>query len=315
MIEVTHLCKDYGAFRALDDVSFHVARGEIVGFLGPNGAGKTTAMRILAGYMPPTEGQARVAGYDVFDESLEARRRIGYMPESVPLYTEMSVRAYLDYMAALRRVPARRAAVARAMDACHIADRADDAIGKLSKGLRQRVGLAQAILHEPEVLILDEPTIGLDPKQIIEVRELIREIGQEHTVLLSTHILPEVSQTCGRVLIINQGKIVAEGAPHDLTMRLRGATRVAIQVAGAGPDAASTLAGVAGVVDVAPLGDDRYEVTCAPEADPRAALARAVVAQGWDLLELQAAGMSLEDVFLALTTDEPVDAEEAHPDA
>ena len=304
MIEVTHLCKDYGAFRALDDVSFHIARGEIVGFLGPNGAGKTTTMRILAGYMPPTEGQARVAGFDVFDDSLEVRRRIGYMPESVPLYTEMSVRAYLDYMAALRQVPDRRAAVARAMHACHIAARAGDPIGKLSKGLRQRVGLAQAILHEPEVLILDEPTIGLDPKQIIEVRELIIEIGKEHTVLLSTHILPEVSQTCSRVLIMDKGRIVAEGTPDDLTMRLRGATRVAIQLAGAPPDAASALTAVEGVVGVEPLGGSRYEITCAPEADPRAALARAVVGAGWDLLELQAAGMSLEDVFLALTTDE-----------
>ncbi len=315
MIEVTHLSKDYGAFRALDDVSFHVARGEIVGFLGPNGAGKTTTMRILAGYMPPTEGQARVAGFDVFADSLEVRRRIGYMPESVPLYTEMSVRAYLGYMAALRRVPDRGGAVARAMHACHIADRAGDQISKLSKGLRQRVGLAQAILHEPEVLILDEPTLGLDPKQIIEVRELIIEIGREHTVLLSTHILPEVSQPCGRVLIMNGGQIVAEGTPRDLTMRLRGATRVAIQLAGAPPDATTLLGRVDGVVHVEALGDDRYEVTCAPNADPRAELARAAIGQGWDLLELHAAGMSLEDVFLALTTDEGEEGGEATQDA
>jgi ABC-2 type transport system ATP-binding protein len=304
VIDVSHLCKDYGSFRALDDVSFHVDKGEIVGFLGPNGAGKTTTMRILAGYMPPSEGQARVAGFDVFDESLEVRKRIGYLPESVPLYAEMSVRAYLDYMASLHRVPGRRAAIAHAMAACHIEDRADSLIGKLSKGLRQRVGLAQAILHDPEVLILDEPTIGLDPKQIIEVRDLIREIGQEHTVLLSSHILPEVSQTCSRVLIMNKGQIVAEGTSDELTARLQGASRVMIQVGHPEAGAEAVLGSVPDVLAVQPQGGGRYQVVCAPNVDRRPQLAQAVVERGWDLLELHTVGMSLEDVFLELTTEE-----------
>jgi ABC-2 type transport system ATP-binding protein len=303
MIDVEHLCKDYGAFRALDDVSFHVDRGEIVGFLGPNGAGKTTAMRILTGYMPPSDGQARVAGFDVFEDSFEVRKRIGYLPESVPLYTEMSVWAYLSYMASLRRVSDREKAIWRAMEACHIEDRADTLIDKLSKGLRQRVGLAQAILHEPEVLILDEPTIGLDPKQIIEVRELIKEIGQEHTVILSTHILPEVSQTCGRVLIINKGQIVAEGTPQELTARLQGARRVMVEVGHPVAETQAVLSNVEDVVGVDPQGNGRYEVVCAPNVDRRPQLARAIVEQGWELLELRTVGMSLEDVFLELTTD------------
>ena len=307
MIDVAHLCKDYGSFRALDDVSFHIDQGEIVGFLGPNGAGKTTTMRVLAGYLPPSEGRASVAGFDVFEDSLEVRRRIGYLPESVPLYDEMTVLAYLRYMADLRRVPDRQRAIDRAMQACHIAHRAGDPIGKLSKGLKQRVGLAQAILHEPQVLILDEPTIGLDPKQIIEVRELIIEIGREHTVLLSTHILPEVSQTCNRVLIINEGQIVAEGTPEELTARRHGAPRVIVGLRGAPEDAAVTLEAVPGVTGVYPQGAGRYEVTCAPSVDLRPRLARAVVERGWELLELRAAGLSLEDVFLQLTTRDTAD--------
>jgi ABC-2 type transport system ATP-binding protein len=304
MIDVEHLCKNYGSFRALDDVSFHIASGEVVGFLGPNGAGKTTTMRILAGYMPPSDGQASIAGFDVFEDSLQVRRRIGYLPESVPLYTEMSVRAYLDFMGSLRRVPDRKKAVWRAMEACHIEDRADSLIDKLSKGLRQRVGLAQAILHQPQVLILDEPTIGLDPKQITEVRELIKEIGQEHTVILSTHILPEVSQTCSRVLIINKAKIVAEGTPDELTARLAGAGRVLVHVGQAAAETTSVLGSVSGVEEVHPQGDGRYELICTPNADPRPQLARAVVERGWALLELRAVGKTLEDIFLELTTDE-----------
>jgi len=312
MIDVEHLCKDYGTFRALHDVSFHVDRGEVVGFLGPNGAGKTTTMRILTGYMPPTEGQARVAGFDVFEDSLEVRRRIGYLPESVPLYGEMTVSAYLDYMASLRRVPDRRQAIGRAMAACHIDDRAGSQIAKLSKGLRQRVGLAQAILHDPEVLILDEPTIGLDPKQIIEVRELIQELGNEHTVILSTHILPEASQTCSRVLIISNGRIVAEGTPDELTAQLQGAGRVRVQIGAPLADLPAALQSVPDVIEVQPLGEGAYEVLCAPNVDRRPELARAIVEQGWELLELRGVGMSLEDIFLRLTTEESsIAAEEA----
>jgi ABC-2 type transport system ATP-binding protein len=268
-------------------------------------------MRILAGYMPPSDGQARVAGFDVFEDSLQVRRRIGYLPESVPLYAEMTVRAYLSFMGGLRRVPDRDKAIQHAMEACHIKDRADSPIGKLSKGLRQRVGLAQAILHEPEVLILDEPTIGLDPNQIIEVRELIQEIGQEHTVLLSTHILPEVSQTCSRVLIINKGAIVAEGTPDELTARLEGAGRVLLQVREPAPDTSTILGSVPGVDEVHEQDDGRYELVCAPNLDLRPQLARAVVERGLELLELRSVGRSLEDIFVELTTDET----EVMPDA
>ena len=310
LIEVEHLCKDYGRFRALDDVSFAVDKGEVVGFLGPNGAGKTTTMRILTGYMPPTTGRARVAGFDVLEDSLEVRRRIGYLPESVPLYGEMSVWAYLSFMGSLRRVPDRQKAIWKAMEACHIEDRADTLIAKLSKGLRQRVGLAQAILHEPDVLVLDEPTIGLDPKQIIEVRELIQEIGKEHTVILSTHILSEVSQTCSRVLIINKGQIVATGTPDELTARLQGGARVLVQVGQPADETPGVLRGVDGVLEVIPQEEGRFEVLCLRDVDLRPQLARAVVERGWELLELRAVDMSLEDAFLELTMDESP-AEEA----
>lgn len=304
MIDVKHLGKTYGRFRALDDVSFHVEKGEVVGFLGPNGAGKTTTMRILTGYMPSSEGQARVAGFDVFQNSLEVRKRIGYLPESVPLYAEMSVRAYLDYMASLHRVADRRQAVKRAMERCYIADRSDSLIGKLSKGLRQRVGLAQAIVHDPEVLILDEPTIGLDPRQITEVRDLIKTLGQEHTVILSTHILPEVSQTCDRVLIINNGQLVAEGTPGDLTAQLEAGGRIQIRIGNAEIDATAILSNIPDVTNVNMRGNGTYELDCSASVDRRADVARTVVAQGWDLLELQSVHLSLEDVFLKLTMEE-----------
>ena len=215
MIEAQGLTKRYGARTAIQDISFSVEHGEILGFLGPNGAGKTTTMRILTGYMPPTEGSASIAGHDVFSDSLAARRNVGYLPESVPLYPEMTVGGYLEYMARLRRMPSRGAAVQRAMDLVHIADRERDRIGKLSKGYRQRVGLAQALLHDPPVLILDEPTVGLDPRQIIEVRELIRDLGGERTIILSTHILPEVSQLCGRVIIVTAPKPTGLGLQGD----------------------------------------------------------------------------------------------------
>jgi len=285
MIEAENLTRYYGPTRAVYDLSFHVDKGEIVGFLGPNGAGKTTTMRMLTSFLPPSDGAARVAGFDVFYNSLEVRRRVGYMPETVPLYPEMSVEAYLDYMAALRQLTDRRRAVDRALEACGIGDHAGVTIGKLSKGYRQRVGLAQAILHEPEVLILDEPTIGLDPRQVADVRALIREIGREHTIILSSHVLTEVSQTCSRVLIINKGEIVAEGTPEELTAQLQGAEQVLVRIADAGPEAARVL-------------------SCTRGYDRRAELARAVVGQGWGLLELYTAGMSLEDIFLELTTEE-----------
>ena len=304
MIEVEHLTKYYGDLPAIQDVSFGVKKGEILGFLGPNSAGKTTTMRILSGYMPPTAGKARVAGYDVATDSMEVRRRIGYLPETVPLYHEMNVRAYLEYMAALRGVAKPAQAAERAMEACGLTERRDMLIGKLSKGYKQRVGLAQALIHDPEVLILDEPTIGLDPRQIIEVRNLIKSLGGSHTVILSTHILPEVSQVCERVMIINKGHIVAEDTPARLTARLRGAQHVHIQVARPARDTAASIEALPGVLGVTDKGAASYEVELALDADPRAQIAELIVGRGWGLLELRPVSMSLEDIFLTLTTED-----------
>ncbi len=312
MIEVENLTKTYGDFVAIEDVSFHVPRGEVLGFLGPNGAGKTTTMRILTGYMPPTDGRATVAGFDVFHDSLEVRRRIGYLPETVPLYNEMTVAGYLDFVARLRGVDNRWDRIDRVMEQVDIADRADDLIGKLSKGYRQRVGLAQALVHDPEVIILDEPTIGLDPKQVVEVRELIRSLSGERTVILSTHILPEVSQLCERVLIINEGHIVAEDTPERLTARLEGAERVRVALEPGAEGVVEVLGAIDGVKDVTPVGDGKFDVTCALGAELRPILARRIVERGWSLLELRPVGMSLEDVFLKLTTETP-EVEEQQP--
>ncbi|MFQ5342387.1 MAG: ABC transporter ATP-binding protein [Anaerolineae bacterium] len=310
MIEVENLTKTFGDFVAIEDVSFHVPRGEVLGFLGPNGAGKTTTMRILTGYMPPTDGRATVAGFDVFHDSLEVRRRIGYLPETVPLYTEMTVEGYLDFVARLRGVDDRWDRIDRIMDQMDITDRADDLIGQLSKGYRQRVGLAQALVHDPELIILDEPTIGLDPKQIIEVRELIRSLSGERTVILSTHILPEVSQLCERVLIIHEGHIVAEDTPEQLTARLGGAERVRVALEPGADGVVETLGAIDGVEDVTAVGDGKFDVTCALGAELRPALARRIVERGWSLLEMRPVGMSLEDVFLKLTTETPEEAEQ-----
>jgi len=305
MIEAKNLVKRYGGFTALDQVSFNVQEGEVLGFLGPNGAGKTTTMRILTAYMPPSDGTATVAGYDVFEDSLEVRRRVGYLPETVPLYPEMSVRDYLHFAAALRAVPNRDEAVEEVMELVSIADRADDRIAKLSKGLRQRVGIAQALVHDPDVLILDEPTIGLDPKQIIEVRELIRELGGDHTVILSTHILAEVSQICSRVLIINKGRIVAEDTPERLANRLKGAEQVHLVVAKPAQDTVDVLKGIPGVSNVYPgQAAGNFDVELALGSDRRPDIAAAAVHRGWDLLELRPVDMTLEDVFLQLTTDQ-----------
>lgn len=305
MIEAEGLTKYYGDVMAIEDVSFRIEKGEIVGFLGPNGAGKTTTMRILTGYMPPTDGRAVVAGYDVFHESLAARRHIGYLPETVPLYPEMTVAGYLNFMARLRGVEDRRERVQRVMEQMDLLDRADDRIGKLSKGYRQRVGLAQALVHNPEVIILDEPTIGLDPKQVVEVRNLIRRLGAERTVILSTHILPEVSQLCERVLIINKGRIVAEDTPEQLTARLEGAERVRVSVGPEADGVVEVLSAIDGVEGVEVVGDGTYEVTCALGTELRPILAQRIVERGWPLLELRPVAMSLEEIFLELTTESP----------
>ncbi|MFN3741708.1 MAG: ABC transporter ATP-binding protein [Anaerolineales bacterium] len=304
MIRVTGLTKDYGKRRAIDGLTFHAEQGEIIGFLGPNGAGKTTTMRILTAYMPPTEGQAIVAGYDVVEESLEVRRRVGYLPETVPLYPDMTVFEYLKFMADLRHLPDAEDRVDEAVEMVGLEERINSYIGSLSKGMRQRVGLAQALLHRPQVLILDEPTIGLDPVQVVEVRNLIREIGKERTVLLSTHILSEAQQLCDRVLIINKGKIVAEDTPANLQMRLSGGERILVRVRGDADEAAQLLQKIKGVQAVQSFADGRIEFNFPPGQDVRGEVARTLVSHGYDLLEMRPLQMSLEEIFLELTRSE-----------
>jgi gliding motility-associated transport system ATP-binding protein len=319
VIEVDNLTKRYGRTTAVDGISFIVKKGEILGFLGPNGAGKTTTMRILTCYLPPTEGTARVAGYDVFEQPLEVKKRVGYIPETPPLYTDMDVVTFLDFCAKIKGVPSseRKGRVDAAIEKCRVGDVRKTLISRLSKGYRQRVGLAQAILHDPEVLILDEPTAGLDPKQILETRDLIKGLGGEHTIILSTHILPEVSMTCGRVVIINKGKVVAEDTPENLTHRLRGAGTLRLEARGDAASVSDALREVRGVSAVRPHaevgGVSVIDVEAAAGADVRADLARAVVQKGYDLLGLSQVGMSLEEIFLHLTTSEaPPDAAPAH---
>lgn len=310
MIEVQHLTKRYGPFTAVDDVNFSVGAGEILGFLGPNGAGKTTTMRIITGYMPATDGSVTVAGHDVFTAPIEAKKRTGYLPETPPLYPDMTVRDYVTFVARIKGVPSRdvRGRVEDVMKKTHIADMANRHCGKLSKGYKQRVGLAQALIHNPDVLVLDEPTAGLDPKQIIEARQLITELGGNHTVVLSTHILPEVSQTCNRVVIIAKGKVVAVDTPANLTARLRGSETMFLQVHAPGADVASALTDITGVTRVAAEPGENglvtVEVDSAQGQDVRRDLAAAVVTRGWGLLELRPMRMSLEDIFLSLTTED-----------
>lgn len=318
MIEVQHLTKRYGRFTAVEDVSFRVERGEILGFLGPNGAGKTTTMRILTGFMPPTEGKAVVAGFDVFDQPIEAKRRTGYLPETPPLYPDMGVIEYLNFVARIKGVPSseRKRRIQAVMERTRVTDVSSRACAKLSKGYRQRVGLAQALIHNPDVLILDEPTAGLDPKQIIETRELIKELAGDHTVILSTHILPEVSQTCQRVVIINKGRVVAVDTPDNLTARLRGSETMYVQVDIGPADAAAALGEIPGVTRVTESSRQNglvgYEVESERGRDVRRDLARLVVSSGWGLLEMRPLRMSLEDIFLSLTTeDEPAQPTES----
>lgn len=314
MINVSELTKDYGARRAIDNLSFTARQGEIVGFLGPNGAGKTTTMRILSGYMPPTSGTAEIGGHDVVKESLEVRKLVGYLPETVPLYPDMTVFDYLMYMADLHKVPKADERVDAVLELVHMEDRSKGYIGNLSKGMRQRIGLAQALVHDPQVLILDEPTIGLDPAQIIEVRKLIQDIGKQKTVLLSTHILSEAQQICNRVLIINKGRIVAEDTPERLQTRLAGGRRVMIRVRDHAEDALPIIKNTPGVITVSTKDDDTIIFETAANQDVRPDVARAIIRSGLDLLELHAEGMSLEDIFLELTRDEPSSLTMARPD-
>ncbi len=321
MIEVENLTKRYGRAVAVDGISFKVQRGEILGFLGPNGAGKTTTMRILTCNLPPTEGKAWVAGYDVFEDPLEVKKRVGYIPETPPLYPDMDVQSFLEFCARIKGLPAgeRQTRIDEAMEKCRIGDVRGKLIGRLSKGYRQRVGLAQAILANPDVLILDEPTAGLDPKQIIETRELIKGLGGSHTIILSTHILPEVEMTCGRVVIIAKGRVVAEDTPHNLTHRLKGAATLRLEARGGQPgelaEAVKLVPGVAAVRAEARDGGTALFVDAESGRDLRAELARCVVQKGFDLLGLQPVGMSLEEIFLHLTTAEPASTAAPAPES
>jgi len=311
LIEVEQLTRYFGHVAAIEDVSFRVEKGEVLGFLGPNAAGKTTTMRILTGFIPASRGRAKVANYDVFEHPMEVKKRIGYLPEHPPLYAEMTVTSFLDFVAKLKGIAPRdrKQKIKLAIEKTGLGDCVNTMIKHLSKGYKQRLGLAQGILHEPEVLILDEPTIGLDPIQIIEVRQLIRELAGKHTVILSTHILPEVSMTCQRVVIIDRGRVVAEDRPENLMAKLKGAEQISLVVAGPSVEVQQCLSqipGVTAVTLVMPLGESkaRYEVTSTLHSEIANELARTIIQRGWDLFELKRAEMSLEEVFLRLTTHE-----------
>ena len=312
MIQVDNLTKRYGPVTAIHDVSFNVDKGRIVGFLGPNGAGKSTTMKILSCFMPATGGTARVAGYDVFSQSLEVRRRIGYLPENAPLYPDLSVSSYLDFVAEIKGVgrAERLGRVADVMERCFVTDMQNRLIGKLSKGYRQRVGLAQALLGDPEVLILDEPTIGLDPRQIAEIRALIRSLAGQHTVILSTHILPEVSMVCDGIVIINHGRIVAQGTESELVQQVFPTARIEVRVTNASGDVGGALRAVPGVVAVEPLaardGSVGFVVESERDRDVRGDLVRLVTGKNWALQELHQVGMSLEEVFIRVVAGEQV---------
>ena len=309
MIQATGLTHYYGPNPAIEDVNFGVNRGEILGFLGPNGAGKTTTMRILTGFMPPTRGKVTLDGYDVVEQSLEVRRRVGYLPETVPLYTDMTVTSYLKYMGTLRGMPSRniKRRIEEVIDVCRLDDYRSSLIAKLSKGFRQRVGIAQAILHEPDVLVLDEPTIGIDPIQVVETRSLIKNLGNQQTVVLSSHILPEVSMICERVLIIHEGRIVAEDTPANLAERLQGTDLLEVEIGGPPEEVTPAIREIEGVASVrhrSLANREVYTVRLLQGAEVRDDISRAVIARGWSLLSMQSVGMTLEEIFLRLTTDE-----------
>ncbi|MEH2048048.1 ABC transporter ATP-binding protein [Nostoc sp.] len=316
MIEVEHLSKIYGSTPAITDVTFSVEPGEILGLLGPNGAGKTTTMRILAGYLPATNGNARIAGYDVHENSLAVRQRIGYLPETPPLYPDMTVEGFLHFVARIKGVPAgdRPNKVTAAIERCNLEDKRRVIIRKLSKGYRQRVGIAQAIVHDPPAIILDEPTVGLDPRQIIEVRNLIKSLAGTHTIILSTHILPEVSMTCSRVAIINRGKVVATNTPENLMTQLTGGSGYELEIEGEAALAKQVLQKVAGVslVESIPTAGGHQpqenraylRVISQPGKEPGGDIATTLVRAGFGLHELRRVNATLEDVFLQLTTEE-----------
>lgn len=305
MIRANELTKQFGKRLAVDGLSFEAQQGDIIGFLGPNGAGKTTTMRMLTGYLPPTAGSAVVAGYDVEKESIEVRRRVGYLPESVPFYPEMSLYEYLDFFAQLRHLRKIDQRISAVLELVGLADRTNTLIGNLSKGMRQRLGLAQALLHQPEVLILDEPTIGLDPAQILEVRNLIREISIDRTILLSTHILSEAQQLCNRILIIKKGKIVAEDTPENLQARIKGSPRVQIRVRGDASQLIQKVSSLPGIQDIKQLSTEGlFEIQYSNGIDLRPQVARMAIIGNYDLLEIRPINAGLEDIFLELTGEE-----------
>jgi ABC-2 type transport system ATP-binding protein len=309
MIEVRNVTRFYGRVMAVDNVSFQVEKGEILGFLGPNAAGKTTTMRILTTYMPATSGTAKVAGFDVHEQSMQVKKRLGYLPENPPLYMEMRVADYLDFVAKIKGVDPRerKKAVDESMGKVGIDSVRNRVIKTLSKGYKQRVGLAQALVHNPDVLILDEPTIGLDPKQIIEVRQLIKSLAGSHTIILSTHILPEVSMTCERVVIINKGRVVAEDTPENLTRKMSGSQRMHLEIGGPSDSVKQTLSQVPGVLKVNAVASEKnlhLIVESKSDSELRPLIAKTIIEKGWQLFEMKPEGLSLEDVFLQLTTKE-----------
>jgi ABC-2 type transport system ATP-binding protein len=311
MIEVEHLSKIYGSTSAITDVTFSVEPGEILGLLGPNGAGKTTTMRILAGYLPATGGTLKIAGYDIHENSLAVRQNIGYLPETPPLYSEMTIEGFLHFVARIKGVSAgdRPEKVQAAMQRCNLQDKGKVIIRKLSKGYKQRVGIAQAIVHDPPAIILDEPTVGLDPRQIIDVRNLIKSLAGTHTIILSTHILPEVSMTCNRVAIINRGKVVATNTPENLMTQLTGGAGYELEITGEVALAKQVLKNVAGVilVESMPTSDHNrthLRVISQPETEPGKDIAAALIHRGFGLYQMRRVNATLEDVFLQLTTEE-----------
>ncbi|MEK6676078.1 MAG: ABC transporter ATP-binding protein [Planctomycetota bacterium] len=311
MIRVQNLSKRYGSFLAVDNISFHVERGGVVGFLGPNGAGKTTTIRILTCYHPATQGTASIGGFDVFNQSMEVRRRIGYLPESAPLYPEMRSREYLKFRGKLRGLSASdlEKAIGRVTDRCWLGEFIDRPIGQLSKGMRQRVGLADAMLHEPDVLILDEPTIGLDPTQIRETRSLIKELGQRHTVLLSSHILSEVEQICSKAIIIAAGRIVASGSPQELRDQFLSKGRVIAEMRGPQVEVEKGVRSIAGVQKVDISADNgwvKLTVEAAPGRDIREDLFKLTSSNGWSLREIRREGATLEDFFVQVVAQQSI---------
>jgi ABC-2 type transport system ATP-binding protein len=315
MIEVKNLSKMYGTTKAIDEISFSVAKGEIIGFLGPNGAGKTTTMRILTGFLPATEGTVKIAGYDVYSQSLEVRRNIGYLPETPPLYTDMTVEGYLHFVARIKGIYGKQCTkkVNRVMELCQIEDKSKILINKLSKGYRQRVGIAQAIVHEPPVIILDEPTVGLDPRQIIEVRNLIKSLRGEHTIILSTHILPEVSMTCDRITIINRGKVIATNTPENLMTELSAGAGYHLEIVGDVNQIMSKIVAIPGVSDVKIENQNNnncsLQITSELNSEIGQEIAKITVNSGLGLAEMRQTRPTLEDIFIQLTTIENLETE------